>query len=172
MVWLFTRFKPLCHPTTSNTNLPRPFWILHSWAVFSRLNTHQRKDKLKSDWIPVGVTRNDIKLFPFVISIFHNDDIENPEVSQWIFKLKATLYLFAETKTFCLSSRNISQSHRQNTHKQTKPKHSRPLRGTKAGTVPGGGTWILTSGESCSGNPQLHPAPQSYDKRDSESPPP
>lgn len=78
--------------------------------------------------------RSDIELFPSVICVFHNDDIENLEVSQWTFKLKATLCLFTETKTFCLSLLSFRKVIGK--HTQTKPKHSRPLKGRAGG---GGG---------------------------------
>lgn len=76
-----------------------------------------------------------MELFPSVICVFHNDDIENLEVSQRTFKLKATLCLFTETKTFCLSFLNISQSYRQthtNKQNQNTADHSR---GAEAGSV-------------------------------------
>lgn len=44
-----------------------------------------------------------MKLLPIVTLVLHNDDSQTLEVSQEMFKLKATFCLFLETKTFFLS---------------------------------------------------------------------
>lgn len=138
---------PPSPPPTQIHRIVFGFFILEH--VFSRLKTTEEKTNFGHTESQRGPGR-EMKLFPFVISVSHNDDIENLEVSQEILKLKATLCSFSETKTFCLCSGMFRKvTGKTHTNKTQQPAHGGP---TRAGS-PGAGSRGLDPALRCRADP-------------------